>query len=675
MNKVLLSLFFMTATLANASKTEFYNLKSAKYISEIERSFRRSKVNVSTLKAARKTIKKSTTFKHYISDLDTALNIKNKLKRRKYFNCPESSDSKNGVHKRFKRHLKNYCLNAYSLMINDRFEKQLLSNSEEYNQAILFYIRTNNKNFLAKIDKLNVDSKLYKYTKAQIISSILENGITPNKSLYTHIDFNSGLTYLLQSRLHSIKRNKLIFTQEFVKLYQEFKKRIHSGQNEKAITLAEQMLSFQSENKEYIYKKTAWKSLVITGKKLLRKKYDQRARNIFAHTISLSYDFETYNESVFQMLWSSLYKSDYKSALKDIEKLKLIDSFSKLSSKVKFWIAYSLHNDGDSSIAQHLFKLIIKNNPLSYYSIISQKYIPTYNAEKSKNLYLKKRSVASDTLSLNDFSKEFKTTINESFIWKKLNHNSRLDLLLADFIKANPKTVITNNELINDYDSDELKALKFQYFMKLFKANKDFLSSFKFISKSIDRNMISSSMININSLFPTLYSDEILKANSGLDLNLVLSLIRQESAFNKEAKSRVGARGLMQLMPYTAKRFVRYKKKDELFDPTLNVIAGTKYLKKLLKKFDGNIVLALSSYNAGPTKVGRWMKNIFSSNDPILMIEEIPYKETRLYVKLIYRNLFFYSLLNDKYLLDKNLKSTFKVSLNEKPQINKVTKR
>jgi soluble lytic murein transglycosylase len=673
--KFLLPLFLITSSFASSKKAEFYNLKSAKYISQLERSLRRSKVKNSTVKAAKKIVLKSTLFRHYSNDLDIILDIKDKLRKRRYFSCPEKTEFKNAVQKRFQKHLKSYCLNAYTLLINKKFETTLLQNTEDYNSAILYYIKKNNRNFLKKIDSLNKESKLYKYTKAQIISSILENGITPNKSLYTHIDFNSGLTYLLQTRLHNIKRNKLIFTQEFAKLYQDFKKTIHSGQNSKAITLSEQMLSFQSENKEYIYKKTAWKSLVITGKKLLRRKYDQRARKIFAHTISLSYDFETYNESVFQMLWSSLYKSDYKSALADIEKLKLIDSFSKLSSKVKFWIAYSLHNDGDRSIAQHLFKLIIKNNPLSYYSIISQKYLPTHNAEKSKDLYLKKRDIASENLALKDFELNFRRTIQESFVWKKLNHNSRLDLLLGDFIKAAPKKVIANKELINDYDSEELKILKFQYFMKLFKANKDFLSSFKFISKSIDKNMVSTSMININSLFPTLYSDEILRAKSGLDLNLVLSLIRQESAFNREAKSRVGARGLMQLMPYTAKRFVKYKKTDELYDPTLNVIAGTKYLKKLLKKFDGNIVLALSSYNAGPTKVARWMKNIFSSDDPILMIEEIPYKETRLYVKLIYRNLFFYSLLNDKYLLDKNLKSTFKVSLNEKPQIDKVTKR
>ena len=151
----------------------------------------------------------------------------------------------------------------------------------------------------------------------------------------------------------------------------------------------------------------------------------------------------------------------------------------------------------------------------------------------------------------------------------------------------------------------------------------------------------------------------------GVDPALMKAMMHTESAFNPNARSPVGAQGLMQLMPSTAKRLVSYKRKVELFNPDLNIKGGTMYLKKLLNNFDGNIVLALSSYNAGPNKVKRWMNGIFSSNDPIFMIEEIPYRETRLYVKLIYRNLFFYSLLNNKYLLDDNLKSTFKVTMNK----------
>lgn len=661
---------FTLLNVANAktdkqSKEDFYNLKSARYIAQIDYSLRRSSVSKRKLRDALKTISKSTLFKHYSNDLKLVSNIKNDLKKDRYFTCSTPGSGKNKIHTRFKSNLYKYCMNAYTLLINQKFEKVLMKNTDDLDKAILFYISTNNRSFLKKLDGLDKNSKLYNYSKAQIISTILEHGISPDKSLYTHIDFNTGLTSLLQSRLHSIKRNKLIFTQEFVKLYNEFKTVIHAEKVNKAKVLSEQLLSFHQENKKYIYNKTAWKRLVIAGKKLLRRKEDESARRVFRQTISTSYDNESYNEAIFQLLWTSIYKSDYKSTLEDIEKLKLIDKYPELNSKVKFWIAFVFHKNGDNSIATHLFKLIIKNNPLSYYSILAQKHLPSYNAKTSRELYLKKRDIASDNLTLQDFNKTYISDIREFFVWKKLNYVGKTDLLLQDFVSVSPKKLITNVELLQDYDNEELTTMKFKFFMKLFKANKDFLSSFKYISKSIDNNEVSTSMININNLFPTLYSDIIENEKTGLDVNFVLSLIRQESAFNPTAKSSVGARGLMQLMPSTAKRLVSYKRKDELFNPDLNIKGGTMYLKKLLNNFDGNIVLALSSYNAGPNKVKRWMNGIFSSNDPIFMIEEIPYRETKLYVKLIYRNLFFYSLLNNKYLLDDNLKSTFKVTMNK----------
>ena len=643
------------------------DVKAAKYIVEIERSLRKSKVYLSKLKRAKKEILKSSIYSHYAHDLDKVISIKKSLRKNTYFSCNQNIQFKykNNVHKRFLKHLSNYCLTAYSYLINDDFNLKNKSMLVDLNSAILHYLKRSPSLFVRKIEKLDKEKNAYKYIKSQIIFLVLEHGLTPNKKLFAHIDFNNGLTHFMQTGLHNIKRNKLVFTQEFVKLYRQFKRSIRKNKIKEAIQLSEQLLSFQNENTKYIYGKTAWKSLVVTGKKLLRKNYNERARKIFSHTISLSYNFETYNESLFQLLWSSIHKKDYKTALKDIEKRKLIDSFPKLSSKVKFWIAYSLHTEGDRSIAKHLFKLIINNNPLSYYSIISQKYLPSYGAEKSKDIYLKNREIASDSLTLNDFNKPFKSSIYEMFVWKKLNYISKVDLLLKDFIKAQPSKVVQTKELLSDYDDEELKTLKFNFFMKLFKSNSDFLSSFKFISKAIDMNMVSSSLINIRNLFPTLYEKEIRASKTGLDHNLVLSLIRQESAFNHEAKSRVGARGLMQLMPNTAKRFVRVKKLNDLYEPMKNVRAGSLYLKKLLKRFDGNLVLALGSYNAGPTKVKRWMKNIFSTDDPIFMVEEIPYRETRLYVKLIYRNLFFYSLQKNEYLLDDKLKDTFTITFNQ----------
>ena len=130
---------------------------------------------------------------------------------------------------------------------------------------------------------------------------------------------------------------------------------------------------------------------------------------------------------------------------------------------------------------------------------------------------------------------------------------------------------------------------------------------------------------------------------------LVLSLIRQESAFHADAVSSVGAKGLMQLMPATAAQIakalkVAFKKKDNLSaqltaNPALNIKLGSAYVGDLLSDFNGSYVLTAAAYNAGPGRVRHWVKDMGdprgSEVDPIDWIESIPYYETRDYVQRV----------------------------------------
>lgn len=125
---------------------------------------------------------------------------------------------------------------------------------------------------------------------------------------------------------------------------------------------------------------------------------------------------------------------------------------------------------------------------------------------------------------------------------------------------------------------------------------------------------------------------------SRLDPYLVTAVIREESAFAPKALSRAGARGLMQLMPATAAQVAKennLRSPLDLDTPAPNIALGTRYLAKLHDEFGGNLALTLASYNAGPHVVRRWLGTLQSSQDPEIFIEDIPYPETRRYVKRV----------------------------------------
>jgi soluble lytic murein transglycosylase len=151
-------------------------------------------------------------------------------------------------------------------------------------------------------------------------------------------------------------------------------------------------------------------------------------------------------------------------------------------------------------------------------------------------------------------------------------------------------------------------------------------------------------------LYPVKYWESIERYSKDheVDPYLVAALIRQESTFNAGIRSGAGARGLMQIMPHTGRNLARkhnrrYQTRD-LYNPEINIRYGTHYLQEVLERFGGRLDYALASYNAGPHRVKAWT-GMDLTLDSEEFIEEIPFTETRNYVKLVLRNEMLYRRL------------------------------
>ncbi len=150
--------------------------------------------------------------------------------------------------------------------------------------------------------------------------------------------------------------------------------------------------------------------------------------------------------------------------------------------------------------------------------------------------------------------------------------------------------------------------------------------------------------------FPVRHLEFVTKnaARNHVDPNLILAVIRQESAFNESARSKANARGLMQVLPSTGRLLARQAgipqyTAAKLHEPETNIALGTRYLAECLQRYGGRVELALAAYNAGDNRVDHWLQE-FGNVDMVEFVERIPFSETRGYVKMVMSNRTHYQL-------------------------------
>lgn len=333
--------------------------------------------------------------------------------------------------------------------------------------------------------------------------------------------------------------------------------------------------------------------------------------------------------------WNYYKLAQYESAKSSFEQMKELVKDPTDKARASFWLARCLMKLEKPNEAEQELNRLIQEDPLGYYGI----------------------------LAVRELRQDFQPFVNDA------NTISALKLFnVGDIdpqIRITAEWLITLNERgpaekILNYASDDLKkrsinksetwlAIASAYartglYLPLFATITSLPSELK------DRLLKQ----HPDLLFPQPFRDIIAEASqkSGTPMEFIYSIIRQESAFNPEARSAADAFGLMQLLPSIAQQLAKqnsiaYTEPSDLYKPEVNIALGAFELKSLMNKYKNQFILAVSGYNANDSAIRGWLNSRFRT-DPVEFIEEVPYEETRTYIKLVLRNYVFYQRLLNK---------------------------
>jgi soluble lytic murein transglycosylase len=293
--------------------------------------------------------------------------------------------------------------------------------------------------------------------------------------------------------------------------------------------------------------------------------------------------------------------------------------------RVLYWLGKLGQKDGSEPEDNEYWKALSDEFPLSFYAIeasVALKRDPMEMINKRKLGGLK-REVADDP------------ELNRMLRWLEALYVFKKSSAVAKWASW----IVRTNE-----DALDVEVLHYISTLKiaagLYRSNISMLFSY------FKKNPEALNQDGLRLLYPRPYYSLVEKESKGrIDAFLVLGLIRQESAFDARAVSPARAKGLMQIVPKTARRLASQGHR-KLLNEKANTHMGVKYLLQLGKRFDGSAELVLAAYNAGPVRVDEWLKrNPKRAEDPLLWNDLIPYMETRDYVTSILRNNYLYARL------------------------------
>lgn len=299
-----------------------------------------------------------------------------------------------------------------------------------------------------------------------------------------------------------------------------------------------------------------------------------------------------------------------------------------------FWRAKILGAMGDKSSAERIFERLIQQDSVGYYGLLAHR-------ELKRTLSPTRPQKSWDDVSvLNTVSQNIASSSDGVYLdWLIATNEKVLARQLLDQISQRYQTQA-------DVSLAEWTEL-FGYYAKAGSYLDLFTQLGRLPAQTREELLAKAPHL----LFPRPYESFVNSATNrfGLSSELIYAIMRQESAFNPRARSHADAFGLMQLLPSVAKvsaqkNRIPLRQDDELFEPHINIPIGSAYLSELWEKSNGGLILTVASYNASESAIQSWLATRYRG-DSLEFIEDIPYDETRNYVKLVLRNLIFYQRL------------------------------
>ncbi len=286
-------------------------------------------------------------------------------------------------------------------------------------------------------------------------------------------------------------------------------------------------------------------------------------------------------------------------------------------ARALYWLYRTEHKLGQNEAAKESLQLLKNKYPFSFHSLVA------VTAEgRDPGELLSRKGNASTKRSKHELD------LNLLIEQVEILHRFGFDLSAA---------MVLNWAVALSKGSTEPEVLL--YIAELKREQGDYKSKISILSEVLYQNPDLISRTTMELYFPKVLFPVFEKNALGVDPYFLLAIARRESAFDPKAVSSANARGLLQVLPSTGRRV--FRKRPDLFDPDTNIEVGAKYVEELIKKTQGQVHLALASYNAGPGKVAQWART-YPTEDPILFTDLIPFKETREYVGSVLRNYYWY---------------------------------